>query len=548
MKKFLLPLVFVLLASVGFAATDTVMLVSDTTSVDMLIAKAASERAGVPLLVLEDGILADALKTELSDLGVKTVVLVGGPAVISEAIETELAEDYDVVRLWGNERTGTAVEVAKYFWYGGTDCVVLADDTKDSAADTEVQTEASLEASTDGCPFFPVPKGKVPAEVLDTVSQLGATKAKFVGLAASGEFKAKFGKLTQKENVGDLDAIRANIQERIKEKAGEDLRLLVVAAPNWRDVLGHAGHSGMHTVVKVVTSAEPVPRLVEFVNNNNITNVAVVGNPELSAEIVTAFETAGINVTKLSGKHAEVARKALKETKKRWEERARALRAIEVRLRKHMKANLEDYLERLRDRLDQIEAELADMADTADADKLAIVQEKVDAAQTQLTAIESYIENGNYLTARKRLARLTHSVLSARWMNRAALGIDSAEDVMEEENSLENTNSDVSGLASRLDSLKAKCNADALDDIIAEARSLHTSMQTAKEEGDYGKASRLAVQLRNTLRHANNLGNICEKTDKISTNLISAVNQRVQRVQALKTRIGAMVAQTPDAT
>ncbi len=539
MKKFLLPLVFLLLASVGFAASDSVMLVSDVTSVDMLIAKAAGERTGIPVLVLENGALMDDIKTEISSLGVKTVILVGGPAVISEEIEAELAGKYEVVRLWGNERTGTAVGVAKYFWYGGADCVVLADDTKDSAADTELQTEASASAAAEGCPFFPVPKGTVPAEVLDVVGQLGAVKAKFVGLGASQEFKLKFANMQMEENTGDISAIRAKVQAEIEAKASDDLRLLVIAAPNWKDVLGQAGYSGLHTIVRIVNSADEVPSLVDLVNTKNITYVGVVGEPTLADEVTTAFGAAGINVTKTSGTASEVARKSLEETRKRWEEREKELRTIELKVRSQIKANLENYLDRLENVLNEVEAYLAQLPNATDPAAIDAVQTKIDNAKNQLTAIQTYIDNSNYLTARKRIARLMNEIDVARWKNRIALGINQAKEVASEENSLEATEAsvDVTSLEGRLGALREKCNAESIESLVNKTRAMYNDMQTAKANGEYTKASRLAVQIRTNLAQANALSNVCMTKEKIASKLVTAVSRSVKNAETLRGKV-----------
>ena len=85
--KILLTLAFVLFATVAFAQTsDKIILVSDTNSVDMNIAKAAGEKAGIPVLVLEDGILNNDLKNSIADVDAKTIILVGGPSVIKPEI------------------------------------------------------------------------------------------------------------------------------------------------------------------------------------------------------------------------------------------------------------------------------------------------------------------------------------------------------------------------------------------------------------------------------------------------------------------------------
>lgn len=71
--------------------------------------------AGAPWPVLVTGkTLPDATADELGKLGVEEVVLIGGNAVIPAEVEQQLTDDgYATRRLWGENRYGTSVQVAK---------------------------------------------------------------------------------------------------------------------------------------------------------------------------------------------------------------------------------------------------------------------------------------------------------------------------------------------------------------------------------------------------------------------------------------------------
>lgn len=440
MKKIFITLVFVLLSSAALAQpVDKVMLASDITSVDMLIAKAAGEKTGIPVLILENGTLTDDVLAELSSLNIKTVILVGGPAVIKAETETQLENRYTVIRLWGTERTGTSIEVAKYFWGEGVGCAVLADDTKDSEADTELQADASQAAAADNCPFLPVPKGKVPAEVVTLLNELNVKNATFVGLFASSEFMSKLAHLVQREILGDKAARERKIELEIENRTKSEnatLRLMIIAAPHWKHVLGHGGHAGRHTIVRIVSSAESVPRLVELINAHNITDVRVLGHSVLAADIAAQLEANNITVKKISGERASrAAIESLRESISRWEERRRQAFKEEANVfaKNKIKRHVTMMVNKMERELNRLEAENAENISGANATAVALLQSKIDNAQSQLGAIRDYITNDNLDTAKRRVVRLYSDVRKIRWLYRTELHVNANKDVSSEE-------------------------------------------------------------------------------------------------------------------
>ncbi|HUG85692.1 MAG TPA: cell wall-binding repeat-containing protein, partial [Euzebya sp.] len=101
------------LARHAFDRAEQVWLASGTDFPDALVASAAAARDGAPLLLIgRDRIPADTWDA-LGDLGTTSVVVVGGPAVISPQVETSLAAaGRDVRRLGGGDRFATAAVAA----------------------------------------------------------------------------------------------------------------------------------------------------------------------------------------------------------------------------------------------------------------------------------------------------------------------------------------------------------------------------------------------------------------------------------------------------
>ncbi len=440
MKRIFFAVAFLLLSSFAFAQpVDRVLLVSDITSADMLIAKAAGEKTGAPVLILENGSLTEDVSAELSSLGIKTVILVGGPAVILNETETALEKSYTVIRLWGHERTGTAVETARYFWSEGAGCAVLADDTKDSEADTELQTEASQIATADNCPFLPVPGGRMPSEVVSLLSDLGVSRATFVGLSP-GEFRAKLAGIERREVLGDAALIRGAAEDIIRNRTRDEngtLRLLIIAAPHWKHALGHGGHAGRHTIVRIVSSTDSAPRIIELIDSRNISDVRILGSPALAADMAAQLEAAGINATKVSGERAsEVAIKSVRESWERWQQRRKEAHGSEtnVRAKNPIKRHVTAMVNKLENNLNGLEAEAAELRNSgANETAVALLQNRIDNAQSQLGAIRDYITNDNLDTAKRRITRLNSEVRKIRWLYRVQLKVDTSQDVSAEE-------------------------------------------------------------------------------------------------------------------
>jgi len=544
--KIFLIMAFILFATAAFAQTsDKIILVSDTNSVDMNIAKAAGEKSGIPVLVLENGMLNNELKADLVSTGVKTIVLVGGPAVIKPETETELQNlNYNVIRLWGMERTRTAVEVAKYFWQEGSGCAVVADDTMNNEADTEVQADASELASSGRCPFLPVPKGKIPAEVLDILKDLNVSEAKFVGSSVSNEFRANFAKLRIKEIIGDKNKIDDDVTTEVENQTKRDggtLKLNIIAAPHWKDILGHGGHAEKHTIVRIVSSTDAVPKLVELIKSRNITDVRVLGSPTLADSIATALEAQNITVKKISGEKAsDVARNAMKESLNKWEEKKREAAANDTASREKIRKRLYVLLNKTEDRLNYLEIEIAQLnASGANPSRIGALQDKIDDAQSQINAIRVYIDNNNFDTARTRMTKMLGEIERMRWMYRSDIKLDVNEDIKDENNSVEETENagDVSSIQSRLAELRTKCNSTTVETIVEKAKSLKRSIEAAKTSGDFTNASQLALEMRDIKKQAEHLSEICKKRGEIEKRFERAAEKRAERAQSIREKL-----------
>ena len=98
----------------GFTSCDAVILASGENFPDALGAAALAGVEGCPVLLTASGSLSSQAKAEISRLGAKNVIIVGGTSAVSATVERQLKSlGKSVERVWGRTRQQTAVKIAK---------------------------------------------------------------------------------------------------------------------------------------------------------------------------------------------------------------------------------------------------------------------------------------------------------------------------------------------------------------------------------------------------------------------------------------------------
>ena len=96
------------------ASADTVVLASGLNYADALAGVPLATKLNAPLLLTSDKSLHASTLAEIKRLGAKKVIILGGVAAISEAVEKALqAENLETERVFGNSRYGTATAIAE---------------------------------------------------------------------------------------------------------------------------------------------------------------------------------------------------------------------------------------------------------------------------------------------------------------------------------------------------------------------------------------------------------------------------------------------------
>ncbi|UCD02748.1 MAG: hypothetical protein JSV63_03095, partial [Candidatus Aenigmatarchaeota archaeon] len=227
------------------------------------------------------------------------VYIVGGPAAISEEVETELAEDYEVVRIWGMTRYGTAAELAEYFWESSEkamlvwDVLGLAD-----VGNYEMLAGARDFAIQEDMPVLLIKRNEIPEQVVGALLNLSVESVVLVGNLGTDVKNAleELGIEVDEEIKGeDEDETNDEIRERVKEKIRhrKERPLVVVAIGDWNDSI-KAPYSPNGTS-RHITSEAQIDGLIAEIEDMNYTNIKIVGKPELARRVYDRLTDAGID-------------------------------------------------------------------------------------------------------------------------------------------------------------------------------------------------------------------------------------------------------------
>jgi putative cell wall-binding protein len=175
--------------SKSWTTADTVFLATGLNYPDALGGGPVAALNDSPILLIQQNAVPGATNTALARLAPSRIVLLGGTAVISAAVENDLRSRFpEVVRLAGNDRYATAAAVSKWHFTGGASTVYVA--TGLNYLDALV---AGPRAAAENAPLLLVNSTTVPAATAAELSRLNPDRIMLVGSAGvvSDDVKAK---------------------------------------------------------------------------------------------------------------------------------------------------------------------------------------------------------------------------------------------------------------------------------------------------------------------------------------------------------------------
>ncbi|MFB6114990.1 MAG: cell wall-binding repeat-containing protein [Candidatus Nanohalobium sp.] len=323
MKKTALLVAFI--ALVGFTSAaqhtegsvNTAIVASSANYPDAFIGAAASNKVGAPILLTEKAQLSASTSNALENMSVDEVVILGGPAVVSEDVEAEINTMVNsTTRLWGVSQTGTSVEVSQYFWTESEEATIVQYPVSAengykllSAVKNEVQDEDE--------PILISKPGTLSASVLSEVDRLNATEVEVYSTEAvnvSQDLK-EIGVEDVEVTEGELEQVTEKVEN--KTTTANVSNLVVVAAANFRHSISVPTSANGASVI--VSSESQISEAVKVASKASIKEIKVVGKPDLAQQIGEAIRNqTQKNVTVASGAPDDTAAEQALKHKKAW--------------------------------------------------------------------------------------------------------------------------------------------------------------------------------------------------------------------------------------
>lgn len=308
----------------GEGDVNRVIVASTANFPDAMISSAPATKLGIPVLLTDKDELSPEVADAFEKFDVQEAYIVGGPAVVSDSVEQEIDSQVNsTTRLWGMSQIGTSVEVSEYFWSEGSDKVTIVQYPQDEEKGYRLLTAIKNEMKDiegDEAPILISQEDTLSSSVLSEVERLGASEAEVYSTSAVNVTQD-----LEDAGVEEVEIEEAEIDEltdRLQETEGNLSKLVVVAAPNFKDALSTP--SMPDGKVHIVSDRSEVDTAVQKVRATSPEEILAVGEPELSGFIADTIENeTGREVEHVSGRPEEMASRMMNRSRDDWRDKQR---------------------------------------------------------------------------------------------------------------------------------------------------------------------------------------------------------------------------------
>ncbi|MFA4895765.1 cell wall-binding repeat-containing protein [Microbacterium sp.] len=261
--------------------TTTVYLATSQDFADALSSAPAAGRAGGSLLLTRPATLSDVVGQELRRLAPTRIVLLGGPAVLSDQLLNQVKSvvpGATVSRLFGIDRYATSRAIADAS--GASESILIA-----TGADFPDALSAAAAGSAARQPVILVNGGDsaVDAETRAMITKLGAKKVTIVGgssVVSSGIETSLRGLGLSVARLSGSDRYGTNVAVNAAFFPASALRALVASGEDFPDALSASALAGRLSVPMLLSEQECVRmNATDFLRQRGTTAVTLVGGP-----------------------------------------------------------------------------------------------------------------------------------------------------------------------------------------------------------------------------------------------------------------------------
>jgi putative cell wall-binding protein len=173
----------------------TVILTRDDNYPDALAGAPLSKKLDAPILFTNSQTLTAATKDEIIRLKAQKVIILGGTGAVSQGVENQLRQSYEVMRIGGVDRYETAAKIAKELGYKGKVVITTGEDFHDALV-------VSPLAAYNGIPILMTLPNSLPAATLSALDFIAPTEITIVGDTSSVSEKVASGLANAKRVSG----------------------------------------------------------------------------------------------------------------------------------------------------------------------------------------------------------------------------------------------------------------------------------------------------------------------------------------------------------
>lgn len=295
----------------GYEDVDTVYIATGNQFADALVGAApasqgmtmsgmstmtAPDGSAAPVLLTRVGSLPSATTAALTELSPSNIVILGGPVAVSDAVETELEDFGNVVRVSGKDRYHTAALISAQ--YGQADHVYVATGEGENFPDA---LSGSALAGAEGVPVLLVRSDSVPGAVTNALAELGDPEVTVLGGSAAVS-QAVADQLGATERLAGTDRYGTSVAvaERFGySEANPAPAIYVATGADYPDALAGSALAGWQQVPVMLSRPGEVPgRVLESMISMDPSWVTILGglnalSAVVEAQLEDAFNSAG---------------------------------------------------------------------------------------------------------------------------------------------------------------------------------------------------------------------------------------------------------------
>lgn len=333
--------------SINESNVSTVILTSSLNYPDAAVSSTPSNRIGAPILLTDSDDLSSSTREAMQSMNVEKAFIVGGPAVISQEVESEVESitENSTTRLWGETQIETATAVSEFFWTESEEATIVQYPIN-SERGYKLLTPLKSYLLENRKPLLISDTGNISEETMEELERLKTEQVEV--------FTTKAKNITsQLENAGianpeihngSIEELREGLRNETITEQTENIT--VVAAPNFNSSLSSTSLME-HSLL--VTAENETETVIDTVNRTQDQNIRILGDQELSKTVDERIESStNLSTTLITESPVDTVAQIVKENVEVWshmvEERLSAWR-IEIQESPGMKASAQNTID-----------------------------------------------------------------------------------------------------------------------------------------------------------------------------------------------------------